>query len=298
LLTPEILTPEFAGLERHVDEHQPEKPQTEQLAIDHRPGRRAGLTLRTQGMCGIAVMAKESVPGRTKTRLVPPLTYDDAARLNTAFLQDAADNMLLAANYAGIRGYAACAPRGADAFFREILPSAIGLIDAQYPNFGDCLFHTITHILAGGHQSAVVLNADSPNLPTALLIEAAEVLARPGERAVLGPSDDGGYYLLGLKTPRRRLFEDIAWSTDQVAAQTMERVREIGLDIHLLPTWYDVDDIDDLRRLHRETDQGAAANGSLVPHYPVATARLMRGMWPHGEFGRRRTVIRAAAARM
>ena len=78
----------------------------------------------------------------------------------------------------------------------------------------------------------MVLNADSPTLPTALLIETAAVLARPGDRAVLGPSSDGGYYLLGLKTAHRRMFEDIAWSTERVAEQTLERAREIGLDVH------------------------------------------------------------------
>ena len=90
-------------------------------------------------------------------------------------------------------------------------------------------------VLARGHQSAVVLNSDSPTLPTALLVETAEMLARPGERAVLGPSTDGGYYLLGLKTAHRRLFEDIAWSTESVAGQTLERAREIKLDVHVLP---------------------------------------------------------------
>jgi glycosyltransferase A (GT-A) superfamily protein (DUF2064 family) len=88
----------------------------------------------------------------------------------------------------------------------------------------------------------VVLNSDSPTLPTALLVETAEVLARPGDRAVLGPSTDGGYYLLGLKYAHARMFEDITWSTEQVAEQTLARARELGLDVHTLPACYDVDD--------------------------------------------------------
>lgn len=278
------------GLERQVD----------QLKDDRRLDEHFALAERTQGMCGIAVMAKESVPGRTKTRLVPPLSYDDAAALNTAILQDAADNMLLAANYARIRAYAAFAPYGTEGFFHDILPSAVGLIDACYSNFGDCLFHTIERILESGHQSAVVINADSPNLPTALLVEAAETLAQPGGRAVLGPSDDGGYYLLGVKASHRPLFEDIAWSPEHVTAQTLERAREIGLDIRILPTWYDVDDVDDLSRLHRESNNSRPRRDALdprAPHFPTATARLMREMWPDGEFSRR-AAIRAATARM
>ena len=238
--------------------------------------------------CGIAIMAKASSPGRTKTRLVPPLSYDEAATLNTAFLQDIADNVLRAAASASIAGYAAFAPSGSEGFFHRILPTSIGLIDACLANFGDCLYRTIEQLLARGHRSAVVLNSDSPTLPTALLAETAEILARPGERAVLGPSDDGGYYLLGLKAAHRRLFDDIAWSTDGVAQATLERAREIGLDLQLLPVWYDVDDVQGLRRLFSETRQPRLASGwrndARQPNYPAATAALIERCWPDGEF--------------
>jgi len=249
--------------------------------------------------CGIAVMAKASAPGRTKTRLVPPLTFDQAAALNTAFLKDIADNILLASRHAGIAGYAAYAPSGSHEFFNRTLPPEIGLIDACLPNFGDCLLHTIEEVLARGHHSAVVLNSDSPTLPTAFLIETAGVLAQCGERAVLGPSSDGGYYLLGLKTARRRLFEDIAWSTERVAAQTLELAREIDLDVHMLPVWYDVDDADDLRCLGEEIRRprpSSDLSDPHLPHYPAATASLMQTLWVDGAPARRReTSVRVAA---
>ena len=134
-----------------------------------------------------------------------------------------------------------------------------------------------------------MLNSDSPTLPTALLNETADVLAQPGDRAVLGPSSDGGYYLLGLKAAHRRLFEDIAWSTERVAEQTRERAREIGLDVHLLPVWYDVDDIESLApaarralpataRAGQRRDAARAASrrahGGLVESAVAATANL------------------------
>ena len=169
--------------------------------------------------CGIAVMAKASKPGRTKTRLVPPLTFEEAAACNTAFLCDVADNILAAAHRASIGGYMAFGPPQSEPFFQQCMPPEIGLIEAWYPNFGDCLFAAIAGLLERGHRSAVVLNSDSPTLPTCLLVEAANVLARPGDQAVLGPADDGGYYLLGLKTAHRRMFEDIVWSTEHVARQ-------------------------------------------------------------------------------
>jgi len=242
--------------------------------------------------CGIAFMAKASAPGRAKTRLVPPLTFDEAAALNTAFLCDVADNVLLAARHAaphgGIAGYAAFGPTEAVDFFRRTLPGSIGLIGAWLPNFGDCLFHTVGELFARGHGSAVVLNSDSPTLPTALLIETAASLARPGDRAVLGPSTDGGYYLLGLKAAHQRMFQNIDWSTDRVAEQTLQRAREIGLEVHTLPVWYDVDDVDGLRRLNAElSGEDEHRRDGLSPHFAAQTAKLMWRLARDRDFGDR-----------
>jgi glycosyltransferase A (GT-A) superfamily protein (DUF2064 family) len=124
----------------------------------------------------------------------------------------------------------------------------------------------------------VVLNSDSPTLPTALLVETAEVLARPGDRAVLGPSMDGGYYLLGIKQVHRRLFDDIDWSTDRVARQTLERAGEIGLDVHCLPAWYDVDDCQSLRQLHAELFEGGSLDPRLTPFHAPHSAEFMSEM--------------------
>ena len=223
--------------------------------------------------CGIAVMAKASLPGKTKTRLVPPLTFEEAAAFNTAFLKDVAANMSAAGRATPIDPYLAYGPPGTDGFFTAILP-AVGLIAAWHDNFGDCLFAAIAAMLARGHAGAVVLNSDSPTLPTALLVETARALARPGDRAVLGPSRDGGYYLLGLKAPHRRLFEDVAWSTEHVARETRERAAEIGLDVHVLPEWYDVDDLAALRVLRDELLGEPAHAPRLAPHPAAHTAEL------------------------
>ncbi len=250
---------------------------------------------RFRHSCGIAFMAKASVPGRAKTRLVPPLSFEQAANLNTAFLQDVAENLVIAdeqaraAQSAAIVGYAAYGPPGASDFFRRILPDSIGLIEAWLPNFGDCLLHTIGELLDRGHHSAVVLNSDSPTLPTALLVETAAALARPGDRAVLGPSTDGGYYLLGLKGAHARMFEDIAWSTERVAEQTLARAREIGLDVYRLPTWYDVDDVDALNRLDvelRGVDMETQRPPAQRPRYAAHTAKLMRELARDRDFSR------------
>jgi rSAM/selenodomain-associated transferase 1 len=257
-----------------------------------------GASISEPASCGIAIMAKASAPGRTKTRLVPPLTFDQSASLNTAFLQDIAGNLIAAGRHASIAGYAAFAPAGSQGFFQTVLPPAIGLIDACRPTFGECLLHTIEQIFARGHKSAVVLNSDSPTLPTALLIETAKALARPGERAVLGPATDGGYYLLGLKTAHRRLFADIAWSTERVFEQTLARARELALDVVTLPVWYDVDDVEGLRRLQRDLRRPPAAGRRLTPHtphYPTATAALLRNLFADDDARHGETIARAAA---
>ena len=122
---------------------------------------------------------------------------------------------------AAIAGYAAFGPPGSEDFFRGTLPAGDRPDRRLAAEFRRLPVAHDREIFARGHGSAVVLNSDSPTLPTALLVETADVLARPGDRAVLGPSSDGGYYLLGLKTAHRRMFEDIAWSTERVAAQTL-----------------------------------------------------------------------------
>jgi uncharacterized protein len=211
-----------------------------------------GSTVDQPMSCAIAVMAKASIPGRAKTRLVPPLTAEDAANLNTSFLRDVADGLVAASTLANIAGCMAFAPAGSAAFFRGILPERIGLLETVAPSFGECLLNAATSLFDAGHGAVCLLNSDSPTLPVAYLVSAATALAAPGDRVVLGPSTDGGYYLIGLKQPHRRLFQDIDWSTERVAAQTLSRARELGLPVHQLPCWYDVDDIDALRLLYRE----------------------------------------------
>lgn len=248
--------------------------------------------------CGIAVMAKASVPGRTKTRLTPPLTATEAAAFNTAFLKDVSANLLAASRRAVIQGYMAYGPPGSQPFFVDNLPREIGLIEAWLPNFGDCLFKAIDGVFAAGHASAVVLNSDSPTLPTDLLVETAEVLARPGDRAVLGPSADGGYYLLGIKQPYRRLFDDIDWSTDRVARQTLDRARETGLYVHRLPAWYDVDDSQALRQLHAELFDGGSLDPALTPFRASNTADLMDDLMVTADLGTRLGLSRKASERL
>ena len=214
-----------------------------------------------QTTCAIAVMAKASTAGKTKTRLVPPLTQEQAATLNTVFLRDAADNILAAAQLAKISGWVAYAPAGSAPFFRAHLPDSIGLVETVAPTLGECLLHAAALFLQAGYGSVCLINSDSPTLPVGYLVAAATALAAPGDRIVLGPSTDGGYYLIGLKRPHAPLFEDIAWSTDQVSHQTRVRAKGLELPIVELPTWYDVDDAEALQVLLDELIDGRGLRG-------------------------------------
>jgi glycosyltransferase A (GT-A) superfamily protein (DUF2064 family) len=158
------------------------------------------------------------------------------------------------------------------------VPREIVLIEASYPSLGDCLDHAIAQLLARGHRAAVVVNSDSPTLPTSLLVETAELLGRPGERAVLGPALDGGYYLLGVKARYPRLLEDIAWSTQRVTQQTLERAAELHLPVHMLPTWYDVDDVATLKMLLGELFDRQPFAPSLSPARAHYTRAFMQSL--------------------
>jgi rSAM/selenodomain-associated transferase 1 len=217
--------------------------------------------------CAIAVMAKAPRPGRSKTRLCPPVRPEHAAWLSEGFLRDMFHNIALASAHAPIAGYAAYAPAGTEAEIRELLPPDMSLVLADgspemppdVQGFGRCLLHAIQALFARGHAAVCVLNSDSPTLPTACLVRAARALLDPDterDRIVLGPAEDGGYYLLGMRRVHAPLFADIAWSTATVADETRSRAETLGLEVVELPLWYDVDDAASLLRLMLEIGTG------------------------------------------
>ena len=231
--------------------------------------------------CAVAIMAKASIVGTVKTRLVPPLTPEEAAELNTCCLADIAANIVAAAESAPIRGFAAYHPWGSEEFFENLLPDGFELLPPREPTLGRSLFHAASDLFAAGFGSVCLVNGDSPTLPTDLLVAAARHLQQPGERVVLGPAADGGYYLIGMKRVHPRLFEEIDWSTERVYGQTIVRAGEIELPVAALAEWYDVDDEASLRLLARELLCGQYATGCYRDGYaaPKTAAFLGRLAW-------------------
>ena len=200
----------------------------------------------------IAIICKNPQAGRSKTRLGAVLSPDECAAISACFIADLAATIQTAAGIdPRIRGYALYTPIGSEAAVKSLLPEGFGLVPQVEGDFGERLFHGTADLLALGHAGAIVLNSDSPTLPLDILLDAASAVL-DGDRVVLGPSEDGGYTLIGLARPHRMVFEDIAWSTETVLSQTRERAEAAGLPVTEVGRWYDVDDRESLDWLVRE----------------------------------------------
>ena len=226
--------------------------------------------------CALAVMTKAPQAGRVKTRLVPPLTPDEAAELNKCFLRDTAAAILIACSRRPVgdanashspsrsfgvagseaataaRGVAVYTPVGGESAYDDILPADFSLLPQRGDKFGERLYFAVEDLFKCSFEAVCLIDSDSPTVPAENFAEAVELLRVSDDRVVLGPSDDGGYYLIGVKKPHRHLFERIDWSTERVLDQSIQRATETGLKVQLLPTGYDVDDGASLRRLCNE----------------------------------------------
>ena len=217
------------------------------------------------GRCAFTVMAKVPAPGRVKTRLSPPLSPEEAAGLNAVFLRDTVANLQSAAEECAADCVISYTPVGQEAGFSGILPEGTLLVPQRGDGFGERLLGTAADLLQAGFAAVCLIDSDSPTVPTGEFVRAARALLEGSSQAVLGASEDGGYYLLGLSAPHARLFGDITWSTASVAEETRERAAELGLSVLELARWYDVDDRESLARLHAEI-AGAALVGYPAPH--------------------------------
>ena len=218
------------------------------------------------GLAALAVMTKAPEAGRVKTRLTPPLSPEEAASLNICFLRDTAAAISRTSEHGCALGVAVYTPRGSEAAYSGILPDGFVLVPQRGDAFGERLTMATNDLLQLGFDSVCLINSDSPTVPDAAFAQAVEFLSQRNDSVVLGPSDDGGYYLIGLKKTHHRLFQEIDWSTERVLEQTIAAAREITLPVHLLPTWYDVDDRVTLSRLCQELfgSNGTAANFSAA----------------------------------
>jgi rSAM/selenodomain-associated transferase 1 len=218
-------------------------------------------------LCALGLMAKAPLAGEVKTRLVPPLTAQEAAALNICFLRDMAANINSITKTEAAAGLGVYTPAGSEAAFGGVLPEGFNLLAQRGASLGERLCNATEDLLKQGYGAVCLINSDSPTLPKSILVRAIEALAAEGDRVVLGAAQDGGYYLIGLKHAHRNLFNEIAWSTSDVLARTKQRAAEIDLPVQLLPQWYDVDDVETLTQLCEELFFKSSLNGAYpAPH--------------------------------
>ena len=190
-------------------------------------------------------MAKAPLAGQVKTRLCPPLSPEEAAELYRCFLLDKIEQVRSLDKASPVIAYT---PADSGDLFEGLAPG-FSLLPQRGVDLGARLASCLEHLLAAGNGGALATDSDTPTLPVPFLQRAVDLLAGQQVDVVVGPSEDGGYYLIGLRAPQPELFAEMPWSTSRVLRETTERARVRGLRLAELPPWYDVDTPGDLERL-------------------------------------------------
>jgi hypothetical protein len=211
--------------------------------------------------------AKVPKPGQVKTRFQPALSPEASGRLALALMLD---SLNATASLKGVKRILGCDPTRRDPFFIQLAERhGLQLIDQSGENLGARMRNAFEDAYRLGFDRAVILGTDLPTLPAGFVQEAFRRLKK--QPLVLGPSLDGGYYLIGCSGSVPPIFDGIAWGTERVLTQTLRRINRGGLKAALLPFWYDVDTVQDLRFLSQhlaclkqETGRSAAPETARV----------------------------------
>ena len=226
---------------------------------------------RASQRVAVAIMAKWPRAGEVKTRLVPALSAPEAAQLYEQFLLDKVAQVRALRNAQPVVAFT---PESARPVFECIAPDFV-LLRQRGDGLGRRLLNGIRD-LSAEYPGAVMIDSDTPTLPVTFLQQAVDLVASNGPNVVLGPTEDGGYYLIGMRQPYPGLFRSIPWSTEQVLRQTLQRADGAGLTTACLPPWFDVDTPDDLRRLETALARSAAS----APNTARFLARLASARAP------------------
>jgi uncharacterized protein len=211
----------------------------------------------------VAVMVKAPRPGSVKTRLMPALTAGDAASLATCFALDTVTNARRVIRDLII----AYTPSTGRALLEPLLPGGLRWIEQQGEDLGERLVRVAQDASSGGFSPIIIIGTDSPTLPASLVERACEALVNEEADVTLGPTTDGGYYLVGLRAPCDNLFQNVALSTPLAYQQTADNAACLGLRLLELPEWYDVDAPPDLLRLRHELLRDKAARSRAAATY-------------------------------
>jgi rSAM/selenodomain-associated transferase 1 len=208
------------------------------------------------------IFAKWPEPGRTKTRLSPPLSPTQAAELSQALLLD---QVRALRESGGLPWGIAFAPDEAEADFRAWLPGVL-LRPQGGGDLGERMSRVIAEELGKGSPAVLLLGADVPLLPPELPVQAAEALLSNHADLVLSPAPDGGYSMIGIASPQPELFRSIPWSGPEVLALTLRRAESLGLRVRLTEPVPDCDSPEDLQRLRAAFHESPRRLRALAPH--------------------------------
>ena len=220
---------------------------------------------------GVGIFVKNPAPGKVKTRLLPFVSADEAARLYGAFLRDTIHNVSRIQCHARFIAYW---PEEARATVQELAPHGFMLCLQQGANLGQRMSRFFDWCFGHGLERVVLIGSDSPTLPMSFLEDALESLY--DVPVVLGPCYDGGYYLIGLSRAIRGIFDKIDWSSDRVFAQTISRLKKAGEGFRILNPWYDVDTPESLRFLVNHVDALAESKSEELPRFTYEVVKDLR----------------------
>ena len=196
----------------------------------------------------LVILTKVPQPGQSKTRLVPPLSYAEAADLARALLLDQLQNL---ATFGGARLFIAFTPETAAGFFDRFNAQGFTCFAQRGQSLGERMSHAFEHLFASRFANVILIGSDLPALPVRFFQQAYAWLEKSAD-VVLGPSADGGYYLIAMNRMITAIFDDIGWSSADVLSQTLHKLDDLSLKHELLSKWYDIDTGKDLERLQSQ----------------------------------------------
>jgi rSAM/selenodomain-associated transferase 2/rSAM/selenodomain-associated transferase 1 len=216
----------------------------------------------------LVVMARAPSDANGKSRLTRDLPRDHVDLRRAMLL----DTLEAAARVSRADLFVAFEPVGAAVEFQSLAGGSPRLIAQRGGSLGDRMRNVFADLFARGHSRIVVVGSDLPTLPPAYVEQAFDQLCNRNNPLVIGPAQDGGYYLIGLRAPSAELFDSIPWSTPDVLAATLRAAKRLSLRVSLAPQWYDVDALDDLRRVANETPAAPRTCSWIATHRELAAA--------------------------
>jgi rSAM/selenodomain-associated transferase 1 len=193
----------------------------------------------------LIIFAKEPEHGRVKTRLIGHMDdnevlelYKDFVRKTIELVKDVpSDETFLAYDSSG------------EASFIKSIKGGLSLFRQEGKDLGERMHNAFIYSGKRGNEATIIIGSDSPDMPPEFIKKGFDSLEKSD--IVVGPSRDGGYYLVGLKQPDERIFKDVNWSSDKVFFETMNNIKNAGKVASLVDEWYDIDTIQDLEFYNR-----------------------------------------------